>query len=140
MPRWAELLLGLFSAGLILWVALVITLVATSRRRATPTDVLRLLPDLARLIARLARDRSIPRATRLRLWALLAYLASPIDLIPDFIPVIGYADDALLIGLVLRSVLRTAGPAAIKRHWPGTPAGLGVVQRLAGTRDRPTTP
>jgi uncharacterized membrane protein YkvA (DUF1232 family) len=61
---------------------------------------------------------------------LLGYLAIPIDLIPDFIPVIGYADDAIIIALVLRSVTRAVGPAALDEHWPGTPEGLAALRRL----------
>jgi len=60
------------------------------------------------------------------------YFASPIDLVPDFIPVLGYADDALVVALVLRSVVRRAGPAPLARHWPGTPEGVRLIQQLAG--------
>lgn len=66
------------------------------------------------------------------LWLLVAYLALPIDLVPDFIPVLGYADDAIVVALVLRSVVRGAGPQALERHWPGTQDGLAAVRRLAG--------
>lgn len=93
-------------------------------------DSARLLPDLVRLIKRLATDPGMPRGVRVRLAVLLGYLAIPIDLIPDFIPVIGYADDAIIIALVLRSVTRAAGPAALDEHWPGTPEGLAAVRRL----------
>jgi uncharacterized membrane protein YkvA (DUF1232 family) len=67
---------------------------------------------------------------RLPLVLLLGYLAIPIDLIPDFIPLLGYADDAIVIGLVLRSVIRRAGPDVVRRHWPGTEAGLDSLARL----------
>jgi uncharacterized membrane protein YkvA (DUF1232 family) len=60
----------------------------------------------------------------------------PFDLVPDFIPVAGYADDVLLVAWVLRSVVRAAGPEALDRHWPGTPEGLVVVRRLAGVVER----
>jgi uncharacterized membrane protein YkvA (DUF1232 family) len=92
----------------------------------------RLLPDVVRLVSRLARDRSLPRGVRLRLWLLLGYLASPVDIIPDFVPVVGYADDAIIVALTLRSVGRRAGADPLKRHWPGTSEGLMVVWRLAG--------
>jgi uncharacterized membrane protein YkvA (DUF1232 family) len=69
---------------------------------------------------------------RVRLWLLLGYLALPVDLVPDFIPVIGYADDAVIVALALRSVTRHAGADALERHWPGTPEGLAAVRRLAG--------
>jgi uncharacterized membrane protein YkvA (DUF1232 family) len=52
----------------------------------------------------------------LRLWLLLAYLALPIDLVPDFIPMLGYADDAIVVAIVLRSVVRRAGADALTRH------------------------
>ena len=67
----------------------------------------------------------------LRLWLLLAYLALPIDLVPDFIPMLGYADDAIVVAIVLRSVVRRAGADALTRHWPGTRDGLTALRRLA---------
>jgi len=105
----------------------------------TPTlrQALRLLPDLIRLLRRLIADKSLPRGVRIRVVLLLIYLASPIDLIPDFIPVIGYADDAIIVALALRSVAHRAGPAAVERHWPGTPEGLRLIERLAGIATTP---
>jgi uncharacterized membrane protein YkvA (DUF1232 family) len=96
-------------------------------------EALRLLPDLLTLLRRLTADRTLPRGIRVRLVLLLVYLASPIDLVPDFLPVIGYADDAIIVALVLRSVIRKAGNGPLEQHWPGTPAGLVLIQRLAGT-------
>jgi uncharacterized membrane protein YkvA (DUF1232 family) len=93
---------------------------------------LRLLPDLLRMLRRLAADPTVPRTVRLRLWLLLAYLAIPFDLVPDFVPVLGYADDAIIVSLVLRSVVRRAGEPAIRRHWPGTDDGLAALARLTG--------
>jgi uncharacterized membrane protein YkvA (DUF1232 family) len=95
-------------------------------------EALRLLPDLLRLLRRLARDHAVPRAARVRLWLLLAYLASPIDLVPDFVPVLGYADDAIVVSLVLLSVVRRAGGPVVRRHWPGTDDGLAALARLTG--------
>jgi uncharacterized membrane protein YkvA (DUF1232 family) len=63
-------------------------------------------------------------------WLLLAYLASPIDLVPDFVPVLGYADDAIVVAAVLRSVVRAAGPQVLESHWPGSPEGLAALRRL----------
>jgi uncharacterized membrane protein YkvA (DUF1232 family) len=95
-------------------------------------EALRLLPDLLRLLRRLASDRSVPRAARVRLWLLLGYLAIPIDLVPDFVPVVGYADDAIIVSLVLRSVVRRAGAPVVRRHWPGTDHGLAALGCLTG--------
>ena len=67
---------------------------------------------------------------RVRTALLLAYLASPIDLVPDFIPVVGYADDAIISYIVLRSVVRAAGPDVVANHWPGSPEGLTALRRL----------
>ena len=94
----------------------------------TLTQSLRLLSDLIRLLRRLARDRTLPRRKRLVLWLLLAYLAVPIDLVPDFLPVVGYADDVIAVVAALRSV----GPDAVRRNWPGTPEGLAAVLALTG--------
>jgi uncharacterized membrane protein YkvA (DUF1232 family) len=97
-------------------------------------EALRLLPDVLRLLPRLAGDRSVRRASRVRLWLLLAYLAIPIDLVPDFVPVLGYADDAIIVSLVLRSVVRRTGAPVVRRHWPGTDHGLAALGRLTGLR------
>jgi uncharacterized membrane protein YkvA (DUF1232 family) len=66
-----------------------------------------------------------------RLWLLLGYLLSPVDLVPDVIPVLGYADDVVVVAWALRSVVRRAGDEALVRHWPGSPDGLALVRRLA---------
>jgi uncharacterized membrane protein YkvA (DUF1232 family) len=101
-------------------------------RGASFREAARLLPDTLRLLGNLATDRGAPRGVRIRLWLLFAYLAMPFDLVPDFIPVLGHADDAILAVIVLRSVVRRAGPDAIRRHWPGTPDGLAALARAAG--------
>jgi uncharacterized membrane protein YkvA (DUF1232 family) len=120
------------AAGLVLlWLGLVVALWLARPEAVRLRELVRLLPDLVRLISRLARDRSLPGGARVRLWLLLGYLALPVDLMPDFVPVIGYADDAVLVALALRSVVRRAGPEALTRHWPGTTDGLAAVRRLA---------
>jgi len=124
---------------LALWLVLVVTLVVVGRRsdvRISARGAVRLLPDVLRLVGRLAKDPILPRRVRWSLWALLGYLLLPLDLVPDFIPVAGQADDVILVALVLRGVVRAAGPDAVERHWPGTPEGLEVVLRLAGRGER----
>ncbi len=132
MPEWAWTLLAVAGGLLLCWVVLVAVLWWRRPEETRLRDLLRLLPDVLRLVRRLAGDRSLPRGVRVRLWLLLAYLASPVDLVPDVVPVLGYADDAVVTVLVLRSVVRRAGPEALSRHWPGTPEGLAAVRRAAG--------
>ncbi|MEW2506902.1 YkvA family protein [Amycolatopsis sp. CA-161197] len=129
---WWDLVIGLAGGLLLLWLALVVVLAVVRPRGDLLREALRLLPDVLRLIHRLAGDRNLPRGVRVRLGLLLVYLALPIDLIPDFIPVLGYADDAIVVTLVLRSVVRRAGIDAVRAHWPGTEDGFAGLTRLTG--------
>jgi uncharacterized membrane protein YkvA (DUF1232 family) len=129
---WWDLLIGIGAALLLSWVALVVALLVVRPRGGLLREALRLLPDVLRLVRRLAADRSLPRGVRTRLGLLMVYLALPIDLIPDFIPVLGYADDAIIVTAVLRGVVRRAGLDAVRAHWPGTDDGFAAVVRLTG--------
>jgi uncharacterized membrane protein YkvA (DUF1232 family) len=123
---------GAVAGGLVvLWLVLIALLWRARPDELTARGAVRLLPDVVRLVRRLAADRSLPTGVRLRLWALLAYLLLPLDLVPDFLPVIGYADDVVVVAWTLRSVVRRAGHEAVARHWPGEPAGLALVGRMA---------
>ena len=126
-----EVLLIAAAAALLAYAA-VVALLALTGRRAAARAVAGFVPDCAVLFARLARDPDVPRARKLALVALAAYLASPIDLVPDFIPVAGQADDAVLVVLALRWLVRGAGTAAVERHWPGPDGSLALLLRLAG--------
>jgi uncharacterized membrane protein YkvA (DUF1232 family) len=126
----AKIAVGVAVALILAWVALLVTLLVARPNENVVKESLRLLPDLVRLVTRLAKDSSLPRGVRIRLGLLLAYLACPIDLVPDFIPVLGYADDVLAVLLTLRSVIRTVGETPLRRHWPGTPAGLDAIVNL----------
>ena len=92
------------------------------------------LPDCAVLFKRLAGDARVPRGRKLLLGLVAVYLAMPFDLVPDFIPVAGQLDDAIVVGLALRSIVRAAGTTIVAEHWPGPPESLRVVLRLAGVR------
>jgi uncharacterized membrane protein YkvA (DUF1232 family) len=134
MTLWGVLIAVAGGLGL-LWLALVVSLYLVGRRTGEPArlrEALRLLPDVVTLLRRLAADPDVPRGVRLRLVAVAIYLAFPLDLVPDFIPVVGYADDILVVALVLRSVARAAGVDAIDRHWTGSSDGLRVVKWVAG--------
>ena len=128
--------IGVVAALLLAWLVLVAYLVA-NRPEGTAREALRVLPDTVRLVRRLAADRTLPGGVRWRLWLLLGYLAFPLDLVPDFVPVIGYADDVIIVGAVLRSVIRRAGPDAVARHWPGTGDGLAALWRVTGLPGEP---
>jgi uncharacterized membrane protein YkvA (DUF1232 family) len=128
--EWWLVLLGIVGGCVLIWGVLVAALWLTKPGDYDLRDALRLLPDLIRLVKRMATDPDTPRGVRIRLALLLGYLALPIDLIPDFVPVLGYADDAIIVAIVLRSATRRAGPDALAKHWPGTPEGLTALKRL----------
>jgi uncharacterized membrane protein YkvA (DUF1232 family) len=130
-----EVLVGIAVALLASWLALVVALLFVRPKGSLLTEAVRILPDLLRLLRRLAADRTLPRGVRVRLGLLMAYLAFPIDLVPDFIPVIGYADDAIITAAVLRSVVRRAGIQAVHRHWPGSDDGFAALRRVTGISD-----
>lgn len=129
---WWDILIALGAGLLAAWLALLIALLAIRPKGALLAEAVRLLPDLVRLLRRLTGDKTLPRGVRVRLILLMVYLALPIDLIPDFLPVIGYADDAIIVAYVLRSVVRRAGIAAVRAHWPGTADGFAALTRLTG--------
>jgi uncharacterized membrane protein YkvA (DUF1232 family) len=127
-----RVLIGVGAALLLAWLALLVALAVVRPKGSLLGQALRLLPDVVRLLRRLAADPTLPRGVRVRLWLLLAYLAVPIDLVPDVVPVLGYADDAIIVAWALRAVVRRAGPGAVQRHWPGSAEGLEAVWRLCG--------
>jgi uncharacterized membrane protein YkvA (DUF1232 family) len=126
---WQWLLL-LFGIGVLAYVGLVLALVLAGRR-GDARALAGLVPDCVVLFRRLIGDPRVPRSRKLLLAGLVAYLASPIDLVPDFIPVAGQLDDAIVVALVLRIVLRGSGEDLVSEHWPGPPQSLAVIRRLA---------
>jgi uncharacterized membrane protein YkvA (DUF1232 family) len=126
-----DALLGIGSALAAVWLVLLFLVVRAKRRGQSVTEVVRLVPDLARLLARVSRDRTIPLHVRVRIFIAIAYNAQPLNLIPDFVPVIGLVDNVAIILWAVRSTVRHAGPEAITRHWPGTTDGLATLFRLA---------
>jgi len=125
MLTWVAIGLG---ACLLLWALAVAALVAAGRG-ADARALARFVPDCVVLFRRLLADERIPRRRKLALVALLGYLASPIDLVPDFIPVAGQLDDVLAVVLVLRFVLRSADDDLLAEHWPGPPRALALLRR-----------
>ena len=129
MSWWQWLLVSL-AVVLGVYAAFVAWLVILGRRddaRALATFI----PDCIVLVTRLARDPRVPRRRKLLLIALVAYLALPFDLVPDFIPVAGQLDDAIIVALVLRHFVRAGGEPMIRELWPGPEQSLALILRLA---------
>ena len=114
--------------------ALLVVALLVAGRRTDARAVAGFVPDCIVLFKRLIADPAISRRRKAVLVLLVAYLAMPFDLIPDFIPVAGQLDDAILVGLALRGLVRGAGPELVRRHWPGPEGSLRVVLRLSGAR------
>jgi uncharacterized membrane protein YkvA (DUF1232 family) len=114
--------------------ALLVLALLLAGRRTDARAVAGFVPDCVVLFKRLLGDPAVPRGRKVLLALLVAYLAMPIDLIPDFIPVAGQLDDAILVGLALRGLVRGGGPDIVRRHWPGPEQSLRVILRLSGAR------
>jgi uncharacterized membrane protein YkvA (DUF1232 family) len=126
---WQQGLLGI-GIALSIYALFVATLYIVGRRTEARA-LAGFIPDCIVLFRRLLADPRISRARKLLIIALIGYLAMPLDLVPDFIPVAGQLDDAILVALVLRTVLRGGGPQVIREHWPGPEDSLRVILRLA---------
>lgn len=128
---WWGWLLGGLAVALVIYAAFVVSLVAVGRRDEARV-LATFIPDCIVLVTRLTRDPRVPRRRKLLLLALVGYLALPFDLVPDFIPVAGQLDDALIVALVLRHFIRAGGEAMIRELWPGPEQSLLLILRLAG--------
>ena len=133
--EWLLIALGIF---IFLWAGFV-ALLYTSGRREDARALAGFIPDCIVLVHRLLHDPRVPRRRKLLLVALIAYLALPFDLVPDFIPVAGQLDDVIIVALVLRHVLRGGGETVLREHWPGPEASLLIVLRAAGNAARPAS-
>ncbi len=128
--EWGAILIAL--GGVVaIWLALVGVLVLAGRGPLA-REVASLIPNLTLLFAGLLGDVRVPRRAKLALAVGAAYLAIPIDLVPDFIPVVGSLDDAIVVALVMRYVLRSTEPAVMRGHWRGDPRTLEHLLRAAG--------
>ena len=125
-------LIGLALAALLYAVAIAGLYLAG--RRTAAGEVAALLPNLLILLRGLLRDHRVPRGSKVLLVFGVAWVASPIDLIPEFIPLLGPLDDAVVVALLLRHLLRTTGREVIADHWRGDDATLAWLLRLFGER------
>jgi uncharacterized membrane protein YkvA (DUF1232 family) len=116
-------LLGLYAA--------LVAVLAIGGREWDVRMIARLVPYCAILFKRLLADPRVPARWKVAAGFALVYLALPFDLVPDFIPVAGQLDDAILVALVLRGLLRSAGPRLLREHWPGPAALIAPLERFA---------
>ncbi len=116
--------------GVLAYTAFIVWLLFAGRRQDARA-LAGFIPDCLVLFRRLLRDDRVPRRSKLLLAALIGYLAMPLDLVPDFIPVAGQLDDAIVVAFVLRIVLRAGGPDLLREHWPGPDSSLNLLIRLA---------
>ena len=126
MERALAILAVLVAAWLVLVVVLVI-----AGRRALARELAALVPNLTRLFAGLLRDPRVPWRAKIVLGFVALYLASPIDLVPDFVPIAGSLDDAIVAAFALRFVIGATSAAVVAEHWHGDPATLRRILRLA---------
>jgi len=124
-----RIVLGLLAA----WALLVVLLWVLRPRDVAVSELVAFVPDLLRLVRSLLADRSAPLAVRAVLVLLLVWLLSPIDLIPDFIPVLGPLDDVVVAALILRFVRRRLGLSELRRRWTGSAETFALLERLVGT-------
>jgi len=128
--QWWQWLLISLGVILVIYASFLAWLVMRGRRedaRALATFI----PDCIVLVTRLARDPRVPRRRKVSLIALVAYLSLPFDLVPDFIPVAGQLDDAIIVALVLRHFVNAGGEQMIRELWPGPEQSLALILRLA---------
>jgi uncharacterized membrane protein YkvA (DUF1232 family) len=119
------------------WVIVIAALVISGRRWMAIAAA-KVLPDLVRLMRGLARDDRVPRGSKVLLGFGALWVLSPIDLIPEFIPIAGPLDDIVVVALVLRHVLKKAGRTVAEEHWTGDPAILERILKMSGVAEAGT--
>jgi uncharacterized membrane protein YkvA (DUF1232 family) len=127
---WTQWLIASAGIAVVVYAAFIVWLLLVGRRQDARA-LAGFVPDCLVLFRRVLGDERVPRRRKLLLGALVGYLALPFDLVPDFIPVAGQLDDAIIVALVLRTMLRSGGPDLLRQYWPGPAASLNALMRLA---------
>ena len=128
-----SLILGIVVGIVLLW-ALILVLLLLFRPEGVPLrELIRVVPDVMRLLRSIIGDRSTPLDVRAVLVLLLVWIISPIDLIPEFIPVLGPLDDVVVAAVALRYTRRRLGIEALRRRWAGSDEGFALLVRMVGT-------
>jgi uncharacterized membrane protein YkvA (DUF1232 family) len=126
-------IVGVLISVVAVWLLLLVVFWVFRPRGATVGDIMAVIPDLLRLLRSLISDGSVPADVRVVLVGLLAWIVSPIDLIPEFIPSLGPLDDVIVAIVALRYVRRRVGIAELRRRWTGADDGFGLLVRIIGT-------
>jgi uncharacterized membrane protein YkvA (DUF1232 family) len=132
-PGRVRTLLIVVGITLAVWLVALVALFVVGRRM-TAARLARAVPDVLALFRALLADPRTPPFSKLVVGLGFLYLVNPLDLIPEFVPVIGPFDDLIVAALVLRHLVKRAGRDTVAEHWRGDPATLATVLRLAGLR------
>jgi uncharacterized membrane protein YkvA (DUF1232 family) len=127
------LLIGLVSL-VVIWLLAILALVVLGRRSAA-RELATLIPNMLVLFRGLLGDPRVPRSSKWWIWLAIVWFVSPIDLIPEFIPVVGPLDDAIVAALVLRHVLKRTDRQVLSNHWRGDPATLDIITRARANKE-----
>jgi uncharacterized membrane protein YkvA (DUF1232 family) len=127
-----ELIIGTIVGLLVLWVASLVLFFVLRPKDVPVRELLAVIPDVLRLLRSLIRDGAVPADVRLVVIGLIAWILSPIDLIPEFIPVLGPLDDVVVAIVAMRYVRRRVGIADLEARWQGTPDGFALLTRVIG--------
>ena len=127
------LVVGIVVSILVMWLAMLAIFWALRPKGVPAREVVGIVPEVVRLLRSVIADRSAPLDVRLVLVGLVAWIISPIDLIPEFIPVLGPLDDVVVAIVAMRYVRRRVGIDDLRLRWVGTPDGFGLLTRIIGS-------
>lgn len=131
-PMDLPVILGIVVGSAVLWAVLLVLFWLLRPKHVSVRELLGVVPDLVRMLRSLVRDPTMPLDVRLVLVGLLVWILSPIDLIPEFIPVLGPLDDVVVAIVALRFVRRRVGVTEMRARWPGTDDGFALLGRVVG--------